>query len=137
MPSGKPNILVVWGDDLGITNLSCCSDGLMGYRTPNIDRIPAEGMRITDYYGEQPCTARRAAFITGQNPMRTGLTKVGLPGADVGLRAEHPTIATALKEQGLITGQFCKNHLGDRDEFLPTMHGFDEFFGNPTARTGT
>jgi arylsulfatase len=130
MPSGKPNILVIWGDDIGITNLSCYSDGLMGYRTPNIDRIAAEGMRFTDYYGEQSCTAGRAAFITGQNPIRTGLTKVGLPGAKVGLHAEDPTIATALKAQGYVTGQFGKNHLGDRDEFLPTMHGFDEFFGN-------
>ena len=126
----KPNILVIWGDDIGISNLSCYSDGLMGYRTPNIDRIAAEGIRFTDYYGEQSCTAGRAAFITGQNPYRTGLTKVGLPGADLGLRAEDPTIATALKAQGYTTGQFGKNHLGDRDEFLPTVHGFDEFFGN-------
>jgi arylsulfatase len=126
----RPNILVVWGDDIGISNLSCYSDGLMGYRTPSIDRIAAEGVRFTDYYGEQSCTAGRAAFITGQNPYRTGLTKVGMPGADLGLRAEDPTIATALKAQGYATGQFGKNHLGDRDEFLPTMHGFDEFFGN-------
>jgi arylsulfatase len=126
----KPNILIIWGDDIGITNLSCYSDGLMGYRTPNIDRIAAEGVRFTDYYGEQSCTAGRAAFITGQNPYRTGLTKVGLPGADIGLRAEDPTIATALKAQGYATGQFGKNHFGDRDEFLPTAHGFDEFFGN-------
>jgi arylsulfatase len=126
----KPNILIIWGDDIGITNLSCYSDGLMGYRTPNIDRIAEEGVRFTDYYGEQSCTAGRAAFITGQNPYRTGLTKVGFPGADIGLRAEDPTIATALKEQGYATGQFGKNHFGDRDEFLPTMHGFDEFFGN-------
>jgi arylsulfatase A-like enzyme len=125
-----PNILVVWGDDIGISNLSCYSDGLMGYRTPNIDRIAAEGVRFTDYYGEQSCTAGRAAFITGQNPYRTGLTKVGMPGADLGLRAEDPTIATALKALGYATGQFGKNHLGDRDEFLPTAHGFDEFFGN-------
>ena len=130
MPNGKPNILIIWGDDIGISNLSCYSDGLMGYRTPNIDRIAAEGVRFTDYYGEQSCTAGRAAFITGQNPYRTGLTKVGFPGADIGLRAEDPTIATALKAQGYATGQFGKNHLGDRDEFLPTMHGFDEFFGN-------
>ena len=102
----------------------------MGYRTPNIDRIAAEGVRFTDYYGEQSCTAGRAAFITGQNPYRTGLTKVGMPGADIGLRAEDPTIATALKALGYRTGQFGKNHFGDRDEFLPTMHGFDEFFGN-------
>ena len=102
----------------------------MGYRTPNIDRIGEEGVRFTDYYGEQSCTAGRAAFITGQNPYRTGLTKVGFPGADIGLRAEDPTIATALKAEGYATGQFGKNHFGDRDEFLPTMHGFDEFFGN-------
>jgi arylsulfatase len=124
----KPNILIIWGDDIGITNLS--SDGLMGYRTPNIDRVADEGVKFTDYYGEQSCTAGRAAFITGQNPYRTGLTKVGMPGAKVGLQAEDPTIATALKEQGYATGQFGKNHLGDRDEHLPTMHGFDEFFGN-------
>jgi arylsulfatase len=130
MPNGQPNILVVWGDDIGISNLSCYSDGLMGYRTPNIDRIGAEGARFTDYYGEQSCTAGRATFITGQNPYRTGLTKVGMPGADIGLRAEDPTIATALKAFGYATGQFGKNHLGDRDEFLPTAHGFDEFFGN-------
>ncbi len=130
MPNGKPNILIIWGDDIGISNLSCYSDGLMGYRTPNIDRIAAEGVRFTDYYGEQSCTAGRAAFITGQNPYRTGLTKVGFPGADIGLRAPDPTIATALKAQGYTTGQFGKNHLGDKDEFLPTMHGFDEFFGN-------
>jgi arylsulfatase A-like enzyme len=126
----KPNILIIWGDDIGISNLSCYSDGLMGYRTPNIDRIAAEGARFTDYYGEQSCTAGRAAFITGQNPYRTGLTKVGMPGADIGLRAEDPTIATALKAHGYATGQFGKNHFGDRDEFLPTAHGFDEFFGN-------
>lgn len=128
--AGSPNILVIWGDDIGISNLSCYSDGLMGYRTPHIDRIAAEGARFTDYYGEQSCTAGRAAFITGQNPYRTGLTKVGMPGADIGLRPEDPTIATALKARGYRTGQFGKNHLGDRDEFLPTAHGFDEFFGN-------
>ncbi|MFI2486378.1 arylsulfatase [Promicromonospora kroppenstedtii] len=126
----KPNILVIWGDDIGITNISAYSDGVMGYRTPNIDRIAAEGARFTDYYGEQSCTAGRAAFITGQNPYRTGLTKVGMPGAKLGLQPEDPTIATALKDQGYATGQFGKNHLGDRDEHLPTMHGFDEFFGN-------
>ena len=126
----RPNILIIWGDDIGISNLSCYSDGVMGYRTPNIDRIAAEGVRFTDYYGEQSCTAGRAAFITGQNPYRTGLTKVGMPGADIGLRAEDPTIATALKALGYATGQFGKNHFGDRDEFLPTAHGFDEFFGN-------
>ncbi|NPC44129.1 arylsulfatase [Nocardioides sp. zg-1230] len=126
----RPNILIIWGDDIGITNLSCYSRGLMGYQTPHIDRIAAEGAMFTDYYGEQSCTAGRAAFITGQNPYRTGLTKVGMPGADIGLRAEDPTIATALKNLGYATGQFGKNHFGDRDEFLPTMHGFDEFFGN-------
>jgi arylsulfatase len=130
VPEGKPNILVIWGDDIGITNLSCYSDGLMGYQTPNIDRLAEEGARFTDYYGEQSCTAGRAAFMTGQNPIRTGLTKVGLPGAEVGLQAEDPTIATALKAQGYTTGQFGKNHFGDRDEYLPTAHGFDEFFGN-------
>jgi arylsulfatase A-like enzyme len=126
----QPNILIIWGDDIGISNLSCYSDGLMGYRTPNIDRIANEGARFTDYYGEQSCTAGRAAFITGQNPYRTGLTKVGFPGAKIGLNAKDPTIAQALKAQGYATGQFGKNHLGDLDEFLPTMHGFDEFFGN-------
>ena len=130
MPQGKPNILVIWGDDIGISNLSCYSDGLMGYHTPNIDRLADEGIRFTDSYGEQSCAAGRAAFICGQNPVRTGLTKVGLPGAAIGLQPEDPTIATALKAQGYATGQFGKNHLGDRDEHLPTMHGFDEFFGN-------
>jgi len=131
LAADQPNILVIWGDDIGITNISHNSRGVMGYRTPNIDRIAAEGMSFTDYYGEQSCTAGRAAFITGQNPTRTGLTKVGMPGADIGMRGEDPTIARALKEQGYATGQFGKNHLGDRDEFLPTNHGFDEFFGNP------
>jgi arylsulfatase A-like enzyme len=126
----RPNVLVIWGDDIGVSNLSCYSDGLMGYRTPNIDRIAQEGIRFTDCYGEQSCTAGRAAFILGQNPYRTGLTKVGMPGADVGIRPEDPTIATALKALGYATGQFGKNHLGDKDEFLPTLHGFDEFFGN-------
>ncbi len=130
MPQDKPNILVIWGDDIGITNLSCYSDGLMGYRTPNIDRIANEGMRFTDSYGEQSCTAGRSSFITGQSVFRTGLSKVGLPGAPVGLRAEDPTIAELLKNHGYSTGQFGKNHLGDRNEFLPTVHGFDEFFGN-------
>ena len=131
MPDAQqPNILVIWGDDIGISNLSCYSDGLMGYRTPNIDRIASEGVRFTDYYGEQSCTAGRAAFICGQNPYRTGLTKVGMPGAKIGLQEKDPTIATALKALGYATGQFGKNHLGDRDEFLPTNHGFDEFFGN-------
>ena len=119
--SDNPNILIIWGDDIGISNLSCYSDGVMGYRTRNIDRIAEEGVRFTDYYGEQSCTAGRAAFITGQNPYRTGLTKVGMPGATLGLQPEDPTIATALKAQGYATGQFGKNHLGDRDEHLPTM----------------
>src|SRR5690606_11472423 len=126
----KPNILVIWGDDIGITNLSCYSDGLMGYRTPNIDRIADEGMRFTDSYGEQSCTAGRASFITGQSGYRTGLTKVGVPGSPVGLKAEDPTLAELLKPHGYATGQFGKNHLGDRNEHLPTVHGFDEFFGN-------
>lgn len=126
----QPNILVIWGDDIGITNLSIYSHALMGYRTPSIDRIGQEGMLFTDSYGEQSCTAGRSAFITGQCVYRTGLSKVGLPGADLGLRAEDPTIAELLKPLGYATGQFGKNHLGDRDEFLPTMHGFDEFFGN-------
>jgi arylsulfatase len=117
----RPNILVIWGDDIGITNLSCYSDGLMGYRTPNIDRIAAEGMRFTDSYGEQSCTAGRSSFITGQSVFRTGLSKVGIPGADVGLRAEDPTIAELLKPLGYATGQFGKNHLGDKNEFLPTV----------------
>src|SRR5678815_1221886 len=128
--ASKPNILVIWGDDIGISNLSCYSHGVMGYRTPNIDRLAHEGMLFTDSYGEQSCTAGRAAFITGQCGLRTGLTKVGLPGADLGLKAEDITIAEALKPLGYRTGQFGKNHLGDRDEHLPTMHGFDEFFGN-------
>jgi len=126
----KPNILVIWGDDIGTTNLSCYSDGLMGYRTPNIDRIANEGMRFTDAYGEQSCTAGRSSFITGQSVFRTGLSKVGIPGADVGLSAEDPTIAELLKPLGYATGQFGKNHLGDNNKFLPTVHGFDEFFGN-------
>jgi len=126
----KPNILVIWGDDIGISNLSCYSDGLMGYRTPNIDRVANEGVRFTDYYGEQSCTAGRAAFIMGQSVYRSGLSKVGLPGASQGMRAEDPTIAELLKPLGYATGQFGKNHLGDRNEHLPTMHGFDEFFGN-------
>jgi arylsulfatase len=125
-----PNILVIWGDDIGISNISEYSHGMMGYQTPNIDRIAKEGMMFTDYYGEQSCTAGRSAFITGQSPLRTGLTKVGLPGADLGLQAEDPTLAELLKAQGYATGQFGKNHLGDKDEFLPTNHGFDEFLGN-------
>jgi arylsulfatase A-like enzyme len=130
MASQKPNILILWGDDIGWWNISYNSRGQMGYRTPNIDRVANEGVAFTDYYGQQSCTAGRAAFITGQNPIRTGLTKVGMPGADLGLQAEDPTIAELLKPLGYATGQFGKNHLGDRDEFLPTMHGFDEFFGN-------
>ena len=126
----KPNILVIFGDDIGQTNLSIYSKGLMGYRTPNIDRIGEEGALFTDYYAEQSCTAGRSTFLTGQTTLRTGLSKVGLPGAPIGLQASDATIASALKDQGYATGQFGKNHLGDRDEFLPTAHGFDEFFGN-------
>jgi arylsulfatase len=130
MPKGKPNILVIWGDDIGYWNLSCYSRGMMGYQTPNIDRIAHEGMIFTDCYAEQSCTAGRAAFIMGQSVFRSGLSKVGLPGATMGMRPEDPTIAELLKPHGYTTGQFGKNHLGDRDEHLPTMHGFDEFFGN-------
>jgi arylsulfatase A-like enzyme len=126
----KPNILVIWGDDIGWYNISAYNLGVMGYQTPNIDRIAREGALFTDWYGQQSCTAGRAAFITGQSPVRTGLTKVGLPGADLGLRPEDPTLAELLKPLGYVTGQFGKNHLGDRDEFLPTAHGFDEFLGN-------
>jgi arylsulfatase len=126
----KPNILVIWGDDIGTANLSCYTHGLMGYRTPNIDRIANEGARFTDCYGEQSCTAGRSSFITGQSVFRTGLSKVGAPGADMGLSAEDPTIAELLKPLGYATGQFGKNHLGDKNPFLPTAHGFDEFFGN-------
>ena len=127
---GKPNILVIWGDDIGQSNISAYTMGVMGYRTPNIDRIAREGMIFTDYYGEQSCTAGRSSFITGQSVFRTGLSKVGLPGAELGLQKEDPTIAEMLKPHGYATGQFGKNHLGDRDEHLPTNHGFDEFFGN-------
>ena len=126
----KPNILIIWGDDIGWFNVSAYNHGLMGYRTPNIDRVAKEGALFTDWYGQQSCTAGRAAFITGQSPIRTGLTKVGLPGAKLGLQPEDPTIAELLKPLGYTTGQFGKNHLGDRDEYLPTVHGFDEFFGN-------
>ncbi len=129
-PGRRPNILVIFGDDIGQTNVSAYSFGVMGYRTPNIDRIAREGMMFTDYYAEQSCTAGRSSFITGQATLRTGLSKVGLPGADLGLRAEDITIAEALKPLGYATGQFGKNHLGDKNEFLPTVHGFDEFFGN-------
>jgi arylsulfatase A-like enzyme len=126
----KPNILIIWGDDIGWFNVSAYNMGLMGYKTPNIDRIGKEGMVFTDWYGQQSCTAGRAAFITGQQPIRTGLTKVGLPGAPLGIQPGDPTIAEMLKPFGYVCGQFGKNHLGDRDEFLPTVHGFDEFFGN-------
>jgi len=126
----QPNILFIMADDIGWFNVSAYNLGIMGYRTPNIDRIAKEGALFTDFYGQQSCTAGRAAFITGQSPIRTGLTKVGLPGATVGLSAEDPTIAQFLKQRGYATGQFGKNHLGDRNEFLPTVHGFDEFFGN-------
>jgi len=126
----KPNILVIWGDDIGQSNISTFTKGLVGYRTPNIDRVAKEGMTFTDYYGEQSCTAGRASFITGQSVYRTGLSKVGLPGADLGMQTEDPTIAGLLKVQGYVTGQFGKNHLGDKDEHLPTNHGFDEFLGN-------
>jgi arylsulfatase A-like enzyme len=130
-PSGqRPNILVIWGDDVGVANVSAYSFGLMGYKTPNIDRIAREGLMFTDYYAEQSCTAGRASFITGQSGLRTGMTKVGLPAATLGLQAQDITIAEALKPLGYATGQFGKNHLGDRNEFLPTVHGFDEFFGN-------
>ena len=130
MATKKPNILILWGDDIGIWNISHFSRGMMGYRTPNIDRIAEEGVTFTDYYSQQSCTAGRACFIAGQNPIRTGLTKVGMPGAKIGLQKEDPTIAEMLKPLGYATGQFGKNHLGDRDEYLPTVHGFDEFFGN-------
>ncbi|AGH50307.1 arylsulfatase [Sphingomonas sp. MM-1] len=130
MPKGKPNILVIWGDDIGISNLSCYSHGLMGYQTPNIDRLAREGTMFTDSYGEQSCTAGRSSFITGQSVYRTGLSKVGRPGGREGLQAETVTIADLLKNHGYATGQFGKNHLGDRNEFLPTLHGFDEFYGN-------
>jgi len=126
----KPNILVIWGDDIGYWNIGAYNHGMMGYKTPNIDRIADEGAMFTDWYGQQSCTAGRAAFITGQSPIRTGLTKVGLPGAPEGMPEADPTIAGLLKNDGYMTGQFGKNHLGDRDEHLPTNHGFDEFFGN-------
>ena len=128
--AGRPNILVIFGDDVGWSNISAYNMGMMGYRTPNIDRIAREGAMFTDAYAENSCTAGRSAFITGQSPMRTGLSKVGLPGAAEGMRVEDPTIAVLLKAMGYATGQFGKNHLGDRDEHLPTNHGFDEFFGS-------
>ena len=126
----KPNIVVIWGDDIGESNISAYNFGLMGYQTPNIDRLAREGMMFTDIYADQSCTAGRSSFITGQSTVRTGLSKVGMPGAKQGLQAADATIATLLKQEGYATGQFGKNHLGDRNEFLPTVHGFDEFFGN-------
>jgi arylsulfatase len=130
VPIDKPNILVIWGDDIGQSNLSCYTHGLMGYRTPNIDRIAKEGMLFTDSYGEQSCTAGRSSFITGQSVYRTGLSKVGIPAAPIGMSEKSVTIAAVLKNQGYATGQFGKNHLGDLNHMLPTNHGFDEFFGN-------
>jgi arylsulfatase len=130
LAADKPNIMVIWGDDIGITNISAYSDGIMGYHTPNIDRIANEGVRLTDYYGDQSCTAGRSSFITGQSPLRTGMSKVGIPGAELGLQDRDITIAEMLKTHGYATGQFGKNHLGDKDVFLPTNHGFDEFLGN-------
>ncbi len=127
--SKKPNILFIMGDDIGISNLSCYTDGLMGYQTPNIDRLANEGIKFTDFYGEQSCTAGRSAFCTGQSPMRTGLSKVGVPHAKEGIIKGTATIAWALKEQGYRTAQFGKNHFGDRPEHYPTAHGFDEFYG--------
>src|ERR1700719_545432 len=128
--TSAPNILVIMGDDIGFWNLSTYNQGMMGYRTPNIDSIANEGLKFTDAYAENSCTAGRSAFITGQSPFRTGLLKVGLPGAKEGLSDKDPTIAELLKPMGYMTGQFGKNHLGDRNEFIPTVHGFDEFFGN-------
>jgi len=132
--STRPNILAIWGDDLGIWNLSCYQRGTMGGRPPNVDRTAAKGALFTDDYGQQSCMAGRAGFMTGQHPFRTGLLKVGLPGAELGLRPEDPTIAELLKNHGYVTGQFGTNHLGDRNECLPTMQGCDEFFGNPYHR---
>ena len=126
----KPNILFIMADDIGWFNSSCYNHGIMGYQTPNIDRIAKEGAMFTDFYGQQSCTAGRAAFITGQSPIRTGLTKVGTPGATLGLSFEDPSVGEFMKNFGYATGQFGKNHLGDRNEHLPTVHGFDEFFGN-------
>jgi arylsulfatase len=128
--AGRPHLVVIWGDDIGQSDISAYSKGLMGFTTPNIDSIAQDGMIFTDYYGEQSCTAGRSAFITGQSVFRTGLSKVGLPGAEGGIRMEDPTIAELLKPLGYACGQFGKNHLGDRDEMLPTAHGFDEFYGN-------
>jgi arylsulfatase len=130
-PSGrKPNILVIWGDDIGIANISAYSNGLMGYETPNIDRIAREGLKMQHYYGEQSCTAGRSAFLTGQHIMRSGLSKVGFPGAPMGMSQLDPSVGGLLKNLGYATGQFGKNHVGDRNESLPTVNGFDEFFGN-------
>src|SRR5688572_367666 len=126
----KPNILIIWGDDIGVWNISAYNHGMMGYKTPNIDRIAKEGAMFTDWYGQQSCTAGRAAFITGQSGFRTGMLKVGLPGAKEGLKARDVTIAELLKGQGYMTAQFGKNHLGDADDTLPTAHGFEEFFGS-------
>ena len=126
----KPNIVVIWGDDIGYWNISAYNQGMMGYKTPNIDRIAKEGALFTDWYGQQSCTAGRACFITGQSGYRTGLLKVGLPGAKEGLQDDDVTLAQLLKTQGYMTAQFGKNHLGDADATLPTMHGFDEFFGS-------
>ncbi len=126
----RPHIVIIWGDDIGQSNISAYTRGLMGYQTPNIDRVAQEGVMFTDYYAEQSCTAGRSAFITGQHPFRTGLSKVGMPGADHGIPDWSPTIADLLKQLGYATGQFGKNHLGDKDEHLPTNHGFDEFYGN-------
>ena len=126
----KPNFVIIWGDDVGIMNISAYSNGLLGYRTPNIDRLAKEGLTFTDYYGEQSCTAARSAFLTGQSVFRTGLSKVGIPGATLGLQKQDPTVADLLKPLGYATGHFGKNHMGDRNEFLPTVHGFDEFYGN-------
>jgi arylsulfatase len=130
MPASRPNVLVVVADDLGWFDLSCYHQGVMGGRTPNIDRIASAGARFTDFYAQASCTAGRAALITGQLPMRRGMTTVGLPGAPVGLQHEDPTLAELLKQEGYVTAQIGKNHLGDRNEFLPTVHGFDEFYGN-------
>ena len=126
----KPNTLVIWGDDIGWGNISKYNHGMMGYKTPNIDRIANEGVMFTDWYAQQSCTAGRAAFILGQHPFRTGLLTIGMPGSDQGIKANQPTIAELLKPLGYTSGQFGKNHLGDRDEMLPTNHGFDEFYGN-------
>ena len=128
--AGKPNILVIWGDDIGIANISAYSNGLMGYETPNIDRIAKEGIKFLHYYGEQSCTAGRSAFLTGQHIIRTGLSKVGFPGAPMGMSQLDPSIGGLLKNLGYATGQFGKNHVGDRNPSLPTVNGFDEFFGN-------